>query len=277
MKQLWIILFATFTLSAQFGTRAVIRTTGQYDRDGSALYSVFVAAGNDDLGNLNIAVALPPGARFIEQVHAPLGAVYEGVQKDAIFYAVPDLEKGSLLGPFVFRVRPDGTGQDLPASLYSVVAFQRPAQDQVVSPAPEGKLVRFADRGVITLDRRGTIDASGNAAPVTVGETGVVLLIPEGALDQEVKITVTRVPFETLQLPVSDPPLWWCATYDIRMEPQVAFQKPVAISLPTRRAVTPGLEIVAFSAADAPLKNSARAFGLGSLGGTLVCFSQFGQ
>jgi len=277
MKQILIVFLTAVTLSAQFGTRAVIRTTGQYDRDGSALYSVFVAAGNEDLGNLNIAVALPPGARFIEQVHAPLGAVYEGVQKDAIFYAVPDLEKGSLLGPFVFRVRPDGTGQDLPASLYSVVAFQRPVQDQVVSPAPEGKLVRLADRGVITLDRRGTIDASGAVAPVTVGDTGVVLLVPEGALDQEVRITVTRVPFETLQLPVNDPPLWWCATYDIRMEPQVPFQKPVGISLPTRRPVTPALEVVAFGAPEAPLKSAARAFGLGSVGGNVVCFSQFGQ
>lgn len=276
MKQILTILLTTFTLSAQFGTRAVIRTTGQYDRDGSALYSVFVAAGNDDLGNLNIAVALPPGARFIEQVHAPLGAVYEGVQKDAIFYAVPDLEKGSLLGPFVFRVRPDGTGLELPASLYSVVAFQRPVQEQAVSPAPEGKLVRYADRGVITLDRRGTIDASGNAAPVTVGDTGVVLLVPEGALEQEVRITVTRVPFETLQLPVSDPPLWWCAAYDIRMEPQVVFQKPIGFALPTRRPVTPALEIATFAAADAPVKNSVRAFGFGGFGGFGPCLSQFG-
>ena len=277
MKPLLTLLLTTFTLSAQFGTRAVLRTTGQYDRDGSALYSVFVAAGNDDLGNLNIAVALPPGSRFIEQVHAPLGAVYEGVQKDAIFYAVPDLEKGSLLGPFVFRVRPDGTGLELPASLYSVVAFQRPVQDQAVSPAPEGKLVRYADRGVITLDRRGTIDASGAVGPVTVGDTGVVLLIPEGALEQEVRITVTRVPFETLQLPATDPPLWWCAAYDIRMEPQVAFQKQVAIGLPTRRPVTPALEVVAFGAPEAPLKSGARAFGLGSVNGNVVCVSQFGQ
>lgn len=176
----------------------MIRTSGRYDRDGNALYSVFVAAGNEDLGNLNIAVALPPGARFIEQVHAPLGAIYEGVQKDAIFYAVPEMERGSLLGPFVFRVRPDGTGLEFPASLYAVVAFQKPVQDQALSPAPEGKLVRYADRGVITLDHRGTVDAAGNAAPVTVGDTGVVLFIPEGALDQEVKITVNRVPFETL-------------------------------------------------------------------------------
>ena len=65
MKKLLTFLLLTYPLCAQFGTRAVIRTSGQYDRDGSALYSVFVAAGNEDLGNLNIAVALPPGARFI--------------------------------------------------------------------------------------------------------------------------------------------------------------------------------------------------------------------
>ena len=195
------------------------------------------------------------------------------MQKDAIFYAVPDLERGSLLGPFVFRVRPDGSGQEFPASLYAVVAFQRPVPDQAVSPAPEGKLVRYADRGVITLDRRGTIDASGNVAPVTVGDTGVVLFIPEGALDQEVKITVSRVPFETLQLPVQDPPLWWCSTYDIRMEPQVVFQKPIRFALPTRRAIPPAQELLAFSAADAPLKGGVKAFGLGGIG---PCISQFG-
>jgi hypothetical protein len=270
MKATTILFFAVLTASAQFGPRAVIRTIGQYDSDGSALYSVYIASGPEDVGNLNIAVALPPGARFIESVHKPATAEFEGVQKDAVFWAVPKLEKDSLLGPFVFRARSDGSGTEFPATLFGVLAYQQPVLETVTSPPSEGRLTGYADKGSLTIDERGTVDSAGNPAPVAVGDTGVVFLIPEGALDQNVTITVSRVPIQSLQLPATDPPTWWCSTFDIRMDPQIPFAKPVKFAVPTRRAVPPGLTASTFAAGAAPAKDPARtiAFGFGGFGGT---------
>ena len=261
MKTSILLILSVLTAWGQFGPRAVIRTTGQYDSDGSALYSVYVASGPEDVGNLNIAVALPPGSRFIESVFKPIGVEYEGVQKDAVFWAVSKLEKDSLLGPIVFRAKSDGSGAEFPATLYGVLAYQQPVVETVSTPPADGKLTGFADKGTITIGRRGTVDSSGNPAPVTVGDTGVVLSIPEGAVDQDVTISVTRVPYESLQLPATDPPTWWCSTFDIRMSPQIPFAKPIKFAVPTRRAVPTGLPISSLTADNPPYKNAGREIG----------------
>lgn len=278
MKTLLLLLLTITTAAAQFGPRAVIRTTGQYDSDGSALYSVYIASGPEDVGNLNIAVALPAGSRFFESVHKPAGVEYEGVQKDAVFWAVSKLEKDSPLGPIVFRAKPDGSGADFPATLYGVVTYQQPVIETVTTPPAEGILRAFSDRGSLGIGARGTVDAAGSPAPVSVGDTGVVLSIPEGAVDQDVTITVSRVPFETLQIPATDPPSWWCATFEIRMNPQVPFAKPIKFAVPTRRAVPPGLTASTFGADAPPLKDSGRSigFGTGGFGGTSCSTFPFG-
>lgn len=260
---------------AQFGPRAAIRTFGQLERDGSALYSVYVASGPEEIGNLNIAVALPAGSRFLELVHKPAAAEYEGVQKDAVYWAVPKLEGDTLLGPFVFRVRPDGSGELFPETLFGVLAIQTPGTETFSTQAPSGRLRANADLGVLTVGPAGTRMADGTPGPVAVGETGVFLSIPEGAVDRDVKITVRQIPFASLQLPATDPPTWWCSTFDVRSEPQVTFAKPIQFALPTRRPVTPGLEVSSIGSETVPVKEGIRGIGFGA--GNVTCTTfQFG-
>jgi hypothetical protein len=287
MKQFCLFLFLATAGQAQTGTRAVIRTVGQLDRDGTAQYSVYVASREEDLEGLTISAALPAGTRFLEQVHKPLDGVFEGVRDNVVTWTASRLERDVLMGPFVFRVKPDGSVKDLPETVAAAVNYQRPVPELVESPAPEGVLTALADRGTIVIDQRGTLDASGRNAPAAVGGTGFVLFVPEGAITQRTTITVARLPIDD-KLPATDPPTWWCAQYQITSEPQVTFSKGVSFSAPTRRAVTPGVPMGVFLSPDqvswtavgaSEGKVEARniGFGVGFGGGFGGCAPQFGS
>jgi hypothetical protein len=246
-----LLLLLGFTMSAALGQtgaeRAVIRTTGQYDVDGTALYSVFVASKDQGLEDLTISAALPPGTRFLETVQQPAGAIYEGVKADIVNWKVSRLEADAVLGPFVFRVNVDGTADAIPATILAAVAYQRPVAELVESPAPEGILRPLAVSGTIVVEPRGTVDAAGRPGLALIGDTGVGVFVPAGAVTQRVTLTIRRVPVVNSELPDTDPATWWCARYQISSEPEFQFTEKVAFSFPTRRAVTPGLTTLAFT------------------------------
>lgn len=273
---------------AQSDSRAAIRTTGQFDADGNALYSVYVASGQEDLEELTISAALPPGTRYLEQVHKPQSGSYDGVKDNIVTWRVDRLERDTLLGPFVFRAKLDGSTSEVPETVQAAVAYQRPVPALVESAAPSGRLVALAEAGTITIDSRGTLDASGANAPVFVGGTGVALFVPEGATSQRVTLTLRRLPVDESKLPKTEPGTWWCSQYVLTSEPRVTFSKEVSFALPSRRALTPGLAVSAFTSEDgqqwAPVAGDTkvaapqRGIGFGQLppGTSVVCFTQFG-
>ncbi|MEZ5402759.1 MAG: hypothetical protein R2729_23995 [Bryobacteraceae bacterium] len=284
--RLLILAAATATAWAQGEGRAVLRTFGQMESNGTALYSVFAATRHEELKELLVAVALPPGARFLEQVHKPAGAVFDGVQKDVAYWSVPALEADTVLGPFVFRVKPDGSGEPLPSALRSSLAYQQPASELVEGLMTDGILAPLAAKGSITVDPRGTLDATGANAPVSIGETGATLFVPAGALDRATTITANRLNVDEHTLPETDPATWWCSLFQFEAEPRVTFSKPIHLALPSRRPIPPGVEILSAVTADLgdwgqkPEGGAARAAAPNGLGfggfGTGPCLGGFG-
>jgi hypothetical protein len=275
-------MMATAALG-QSSSRAVIRTSGQFEPDGNVTYSVYVASGEEQLEELTITAALPPGTRYLETVHKPLEGVYEGVKSDIVWWKLAKLERDTVVGPFVFRVKRDGSGTGIPASIQAAVAYVRPVPELVESPAAEGRLVPLAARGTITFDQRGTLNANGQNAPVGVGDTGIVLFIPEGAVSERVTVTFNRLNVADQKLPETDPATWWCSLYQITSEPQVRFTKSISAAFPARRALTLGVPTSLFTTNDlenwqnASGKNAGErpiGFGAGGFGGG--GFSQFG-
>lgn len=291
MKLTLLLITVAGLAAGQTSNRAAIRATGQVEPSGDVVYSVYVASGQEDLEGLTVSAALPPGTRYLESVHKPIESTYEGVKSDTVSWKIAGLERDTLLGPFTFRVRADGTENGLPTSIRAAVAYERPIPEIVESPLPEGRLIPLADSASVSFDQRGTLDSSGRNNPVAVGDTGIMLFIPEGAVTQRVTLTFTRLNVAENKLPATDPATWWCSLYKVTSEPQVGFSKEISIALPSRRALTPGLETSAFATADlenwrkvggpapaAEKTDPARAIGFGapSQNQTFVCISQFG-
>jgi hypothetical protein len=290
MKPLLLLSLTSGLLLAQFSTRGVIRTSGQFEPSGNVVYSVYVAAGPEDLEQMTITASLPPGTRYLEVVQTPLGASYDGVKADTVWWTYPKLEQDTVLGPFVFRVKLDGSGSAVPATIHAALAFERPIPQLVLTPEPSGTLTRLAESGSIVIDQRGTVDADGKNGPAPVGDTGVVLFVPEGAVGERVTITFTRLDVTKNKLPATDPPTWWCSLYKIVSEPQVNFSKSISLALPARRALTPGIQTSLFTTNDLETWNKAlgpepgkssteRGLGFGGGGFNQFgggCISQFG-
>ncbi len=269
-------LFFTFALlGLAQSPRIVIRSTGQYSPDGTATYGVFLASGSDVLESLTVTSAVPAGARFLEAVHTPQDGAFEGVRDNIAYWRVARLDPDTLLGPFVIRVKPDGSGTPLPQTMQAAVHVQSPSPELVESPAAGGRLVPLSPSGSIAVDTRGTLDAQGVNTAVEIGSTGVFLFVPEGAVSQRVVLSIRRLAVEDGNLPSTEPATWWCGIYEMTSEPRVAFTKPVSIALTARRPVAQGVPIRMFTSGDLrlwqptaqSLKIDERGIGLGGGGG----------
>ncbi len=265
--------------SSLFGQSAVIRSVGHYEASGTVLYSVYVASRAEALGEVTISSALPPGTRFLENVDLPRGARYDGVADNVVFWTIPAVPEDTLVGPFTYRLKLDGSVTDVPAAAASAVAVQRPRPELIEVAASGERLPVPADVGSVTFDQRGTLTASGENGPVSVGNTGVLFFVPEGAVTGRTTVTFRRLSVDNTTLPASAADTWWCGLYQTTVEPaSTTFTKAVSFVLPSRRPITPGLIVSAVVASD--LKeweaNAAeRGIGFG-VGGAFGGFGAFG-
>lgn len=246
-------LATLFTLSlsllAQDDGLAIVRSVGLYDQDGSVLYSAYVATTrNAKLGGAAIGSTVPLGARFIEAVDAPAGAVFEGVRDNVAVWSMAEIGEDRLVGPFTFRVKADGAAP-LVAEQPVALSFQSPSATLITYNGTERLLAQLEDAGSVTFDQRGTIDASGKNGPVAVGKTGIILLVREGAVRTQTTITFERRRVVNANLPADAEDTWWCAQYQISISPQENAPSGAAISfvLPTRRALPAGLKVSTFA------------------------------
>lgn len=246
MKPLYLFALS-FSLLAQDNGLAVVRTLGLYDTDGSVLYSAYVASKNAKLGSVAVGSTVPLGARFIEVVDAPSGAVFEGVRDNVAVWSAAEIAEDRLIGPFTFRAKPDGAAP-LVAEQPAAVSFQSPEAALISYNGTDRPLVQPEDSGSVTFDQRGTIDASGKNGPVPVGKTGVLLLVREGAVRTQTTIAFERRRVVNANLP-NEEDTWWCAQYQISISPQENAPSGAGISfiLPTRRALPAGLKVSAFA------------------------------
>jgi hypothetical protein len=260
------VCLASAMLAAE-NTRLVVRAVGQFDTPGTLVYSVFLASRQEKLSGLSIRSALPAGTRFLENLDIPAAAAYEGVAGDVVQWSVAALDRDTLLGPFTFRVKIDsrpGLGivsppqrrphdpraLDIPAAPAFSVSYQLPVPEVLIDPGVSAKLLPLAESGSITFDQQGTIDVDRRNGLVAVGDTGILIYVPQGAVDRSVTLTFRRLPVDDDKVPQGARDTWWCGLYQMSITPRVDFTKPIAYALPTRRPIPAGLNVRAFASAD---------------------------
>lgn len=240
-----LMLFMFASLAIPIPGRAAseplaVRSVGLVDTDGTVLYSVLIASGTDALGKLTVRSTLPEDTSLVEVVAAPPGAT---VQNDgrSVTWQVEKLHADTILGPFTYRIKLADKTTEAPLNVLAKVSWAEPAAGSVEAQVEAGKLKPLAESGRITIDEKGTLNEKGENDLVLVGETGIWLYVPAGAISQKATLTLTRVPVDANSTPAGVADYWWCASVQISSEPAVQLNKPISISLPTRRTLTPGL------------------------------------
>ena len=238
MRFLLSFLFA-LSMAAQ---TAVVRTSGQYDTDGSVLYSVYVASGSQKLESVAVGGTVPLGTRFIESVDVPAGVTFDGVRDNVAVWSLKEIAAERLVGPFTFRARPDGAAPVI-AEPAAAVSFVSPEGGIVEYAGTDKVLAALETKGTLIFDQRGTLNAKGENAPVFIEKTGVLLYVPAGAVRTQTSVTVEREVIDNDRLPKTEEPLWWCGLYRVTVSPFEEGAKQFAFAFPTRRQVTPGLPV----------------------------------
>jgi len=249
------------SLPAAENSRLVIRAASQFDIASTALYSIFLASRNDTLRDLVVSCEVPPGTRFLEDLDIPSSATYEGVARNIVKLSSPAVDRETLLGPFTLRVKVENTDGlqrtrrgpffvETPVAPEFSVSYRLPVPELLVDSGVAATLQPLAETASITFDQAGTLDASLHNALVPVGSTGILLYVPAGAVDRSVKLTFRRLTVDDSKVPQNVADTWWCGLYQVTVEPQVTFAKPISYALPTRRAVPSGLTVRAFSSID---------------------------
>lgn len=220
-----------------------IHSSGLLDEDGTALYSVLVASGTDDLTGVTITAQVPEGAAFIEAIWTPEAAEFTGEAAGTVTWTVPELAADTVIGPFTFRAAFADDEAEMPLNVAATaVAGDVTAEVAVRASLPYPYTTQLTPRAESASI---TVDAAGTEVAQPVGETGGWILVPEGAVDAETTLTVTLLPFEGLP---DDDTTWWCSL--VRIEADEDITLPVTLLLPTRRTLTPGLPVSLFAQAE---------------------------
>lgn len=270
-----LLLAALFAVSLAAQT-AVVRTSGQYDADGSVLYSVYVASGAQKLESVAVGGTVPLGTRFIESVDVPAGVTFDGVRDNVAVWSLKEIAAERLVGPFTFRARPDGAAPVI-AEPAAAVSFVSPEGGIVEYARTERVLAALETSGSLIFDQRGTLNEKGENAPAFIGKTGVMLFVPAGGVRTQTTVTVQREEIDNDRLPKTEEPLWWCGLYRVSVSPLEDGAKQFAFAFPTRRQVTPGLPVSVVGNTDgswSKTKAETREIGFGTgFGGFGGCHS----
>lgn len=232
--------------------RISMQATGQFESADTVVYSVFVASREEALESLQLSATMPANTRFLENVDAPASARYEGVADNIITWTLPAMDADTLAGPFTFRIRIDPSKADqTPSTPPTWISYAKPTVELLEDPGNGSQLKPLAESGTITIDAKGTLDASGKSNLVAVGETGILLYVPEGAVSGNVTFRFKRLVVEDEKMPQNAAGTWWCSLYEISTTPpNVNFARQIAYVLPSRRAVPIGIAARAFSSVD---------------------------
>ncbi|MBI5959054.1 MAG: hypothetical protein HY866_09990 [Chloroflexi bacterium] len=239
-----ILLVLSASAHAQEGPPAFtdpvsIQSSGVLGPENTVFYSVLLATGADEVANLTITSALPEGATFLDVFWTPKSAVYGGESGGTVTWTLDTLPRDTIIGPFTFQVSFDEKTTAIP---YNVPAAVRWEEGESSARVVEATLEPLAATGSITVDENGT------AGLVPVEDTGVFMLVPPGTYNEAVTFTFERLPIaEDTPLPDVAEETWWCALYNVTVEPaDAAAALPISIFYPSRRTLTPGMEVARF-------------------------------
>jgi len=273
LAKLALPAFLAVTVQAQIAT---VRSSGQYDTDGTILYSVYVATAERRLEGVAVGGTVPLGTRFVEALDLPSGVVFEGVRDNVAVWSLPEIPADRLIGPFTFRAKPDGAAT-ITAEPPAAVSYRSPEAGIVEYSGTDKPLRAPETKGSHIFDQRGTLDDQGKNAPVEIGRTGVFLFVPEGAVRTQTTVSVEREEIDPSKLPSTENPTWWCGLYRLTISPQEQTAKSFAFAFPVRRPLTPGLPIQVAANDDGRWsKSEVRASGFGLFGSNFSCGMGFG-
>jgi hypothetical protein len=209
-------------------------TWGQIDTDGTVLYSVALNVVKD-YGTVTVTGKTPAGGTLVEAVAAPQAAGQPTIKGGEVTWPLVKLDKGTIVGPFVYRVR-FADGAAIPAASAATIAWQSPKVNSVEATAElQGVLQPLSESGSLK------VDSTGTASFVAVGDTGIMAYVPAGAVGQLTTLNFKRVETQAMGLPTNTPSYWWCASVQISSDQVVQFSQPIALLLPTRAPLTPNL------------------------------------
>lgn len=221
-------------------------STGLIDEDGTVLYSVVLASGDAAVENVSVQAQIPSQATFVEAVEFPKSARLVGQVGTVVTWEVASLEANSILGPFTFRVSfPDGF-TEVPKGVAATITWVSPTTGIIDATPEEGILKPLAESGQIVVDARGTVNEAGENVALPVGETGIEVLLLPDTVAVPTTFTFRRIPITDDALPADVEDTWWCAYVEMRVDPAVELTRPIVLSIPTRRVLTPGLETTVF-------------------------------
>lgn len=236
---IFVSLAATPTLlSAQAPSPILLYTTGILDSDGSVLYSVLLASTPESaLSNVTITSTLPERATFVEALANPETATFVSESEGVVTWTLASLEADKIIGPFTYRVTFEETSV-IPSGVTALVT----ATEGEAAFTPEvGELTELEDIGSITITPKGT------EGIIPVGNTGVSIAVPVGAVESDVTFTFERLSVEEGDLPEVEEEIWWCYRFNVSIEPaDTPILMPIAIFYPTRRTLTPRIPVVNF-------------------------------
>ena len=227
----------------------VTHTVGMLDSDGSALYSVLFESANDPLGNLTITSTLPANTTFVAAVSAPDGASFQAAPDgESVSWQFAHLDADTILGPFTYRVKAADPSVAFPAGVSAEVSWKTPSAGAANATRADGSLQPLDTSGQISVDAKGTVDDQGQPLMMPVGNTGISVYVPPGAVSQSVTLTVTReaVISKTGSADL-DNQFWWCVNFGVSATPVVTLAKPIQFTVPTRQVLAPDMSSQVFT------------------------------
>jgi hypothetical protein len=189
-----------------------------------------------ELRDVRVDVTLPPGADFVEALETPGYTQFLGRQGDALAWAAPGFGAEDYVDDFTFALRGAPAGDFRVRARW---AGARPGEARFEG-RPEVANAR-GQEGALTLGPQGTGDR-----PVPVGDSGVLVGAPAGALPAGTTVRVLR------HGPDANPPtalgdVWWCAVVEVQGLPD---DKGLMVLVPTRRPLPPLTEVILFAQRD---------------------------
>jgi len=249
--RLFPILLAVLALATPATSRAdttkadplKVWSSGHLDPDNSVYYSTFVSTGADEVKGLTVTSLLPKGAKFVKDFWKPAAAKFVGEKDGVVTWTLETLAANSIAGPFAYVVTyENASAKDFKAPAFAkasavagdIKAESKVAEDEVLTP--------LAATGTITVDEKGTKDL----APV--GDTGIWVNIPAGAVSKAVTLTFNRLTIDDKTvLPKVADETWWCSLVSVTAGADVQFSQPIVVVVPTRRPLPAGAQIPVFT------------------------------
>jgi len=220
--------------SAPAATEPVLLLTARR-ADNAWEYSLTIAVPPDRaLGELHVALALPPGSELVDALEAWPEVQFVGVEAGQAIWTA-SAPANSFVGPFSASVQ----GAADAATEARVTWAGPPAGESRVAVSREDRA--GGREATLALTPEGSLDL------LVLGDTGIRAAVPPGTVNSPSAWTARLAGPEANPPDGVAPGTWWCAA--VELSGPDSLLAPIVLLLPTRQPLTPGVEITIFKRA----------------------------